>query len=408
MSDYKIYSLVLAVVVFFVLALFFGIMVSYMTKMAIKLIRYGDDDKVILKERKYITKKPSKASKFERVFSAFISLILIAVFVLALCISCTDNKFDTGLSSLKIVKSDSMATKNEENEYLFENDLNDQFGVFDLVVTRPLPKEDELELYDIVVYERDGILVIHRITEIEEPNSKHSERYFKTQGDAISRHDIYPVLYSQMHAIYEGERIPYVGSIITFIQSPAGWLCFILVMFAILVMPIIEKKLLEEMRKRLAVLDAQNAVPVMAEPVFEESGIESETEESIPVPEKELESPYIPTIPKRIPTLEYKQEYDYTPITKTKLIEEKPRETIVLEKRKVIAPSYNVKPLEISAPKLPEPIRISGPMAKNDNMRCHIVPIILDNETSKDKVVTRPITRFVKIAVTDNDSSQKE
>ena len=73
-----------------------------------------------------------------------------------------------------------MSTKNEKNEYLFENDLNDQFDMFDIVITQPLPDEEELQLYDIVVYERDDMLVIHRIVEIEEPNEKHSERYLQT------------------------------------------------------------------------------------------------------------------------------------------------------------------------------------------------------------------------------------
>ena len=258
MENYEIYILILAITVFTIFTVLFSVMIAYITKYAVKLIRYGDDDEIILKKRKYIMKTPSERSGLEKAFSTFFSVVLIAVFIIALCISCTDNDFDSGLSSIKIVKSDSMATKNEKNKYLFENNLNDQFEMFDVVITHPLPDEDEIELYDIVVYERDGMLIIHRVVGIEEPNDKHSERYFLFQGDAISRHDVYPVLYSQMKAIYEGERIPFLGSIITFIQSPAGWLCFILILFGIIVTPIIENKLLNEMRKRLALLDGRS------------------------------------------------------------------------------------------------------------------------------------------------------
>ena len=259
MGTYYEYILVLAITIFVIFTALFSIMITYLTKYAIKLIRYGEDDEKILKKRAYIEKQPSKQSPFAKAFSAILSLVLIAIFIFVLCISCTENEFDTGLANIKIVKSTSMERKNEKNKYLFENDLNDQFAMFDIVLTKELPGEYELELYDIVVYERDGMLVIHRIVEIEEPNAQHpNERHFKFQGDSSSRHDVYPVLYSQMKAIYEGNKIPFVGSIVLFIQAPPGWLCFILTIFAILVTPVVEKKLIEEMRKRLAVLDAMS------------------------------------------------------------------------------------------------------------------------------------------------------
>jgi len=259
MTNYEIYVLTITLTVFAIFTVLFTVMIAYLTKFAIKLIRYGDDDELIARKREYLNKKTSKPSKFATVFSLCFSVILIAIFVLTLCISCTNDNFESGFSSIKIVKSDSMSKKNEKNLYLFQNNLNDQFLMFDLVVTKPLPPEDELKLYDIVVYERDDMLIIHRIVGIEEPNEKHSERHFMLQGDAVSRHDVYPVLYSQMKAFYDGNRVPFVGSIIVFLQSPAGWLCFILVLTAILISPIVEKKLIAEMKKRLAILDGEDA-----------------------------------------------------------------------------------------------------------------------------------------------------
>ena len=57
-----------------------------------------------------------------------------------------------------------------------------------------------------------------------------------------------------MQGIYEGERVPFAGSFVMFMQSPAGWLCILLVVFAVFVTPAIEKKILAEYEKRLAVL----------------------------------------------------------------------------------------------------------------------------------------------------------
>ena len=77
-----------------------------------------------------------------------------------------------------------------------------------------LPKEEDLKLYDIVVYKQDDIYVVHRIVGIEEPNEKHpNERYFLLQGDAVDSPDRFPVKYSQMQGIYTDEKIPFVGSI---------------------------------------------------------------------------------------------------------------------------------------------------------------------------------------------------
>lgn len=125
--------------------------------------------------------------------------------------------FPLNFPPFKVVTSSSMASKFRNNTYLFENSLNDQVKRHDLLLTYAIPSEDELELYDIVIYEIDGKMVLHRIVGIEEPNEAHpGERYFLLQGDALERPDRFPVLYSQMRGIYRGERVPFVGSFILF------------------------------------------------------------------------------------------------------------------------------------------------------------------------------------------------
>ena len=115
-----------------------------------------------------------------------------------------------------------------------------------------LPAEDKLELYDVVVYKQDDMYVIHRIVGIEEPNEQHpNERHFLLQGDAVDRPDTFPVLYSQMQGIYDGSRIPFIGSFVLFLQSPAGWLCVLLVIFSMVATPIVERKIKRETQKRV-------------------------------------------------------------------------------------------------------------------------------------------------------------
>ena len=101
----------------------------------------------------------------------------------------------------------------------------------------------------------DDVLVVHRIIEIEEPNEFHpNERHFRLQGDAVDSPDRFPVLYAQMRAIYSGDRIPFVGSFVLFMQSPAGYLCILLVAVALIAMPILNRKLMSERDKRYAII----------------------------------------------------------------------------------------------------------------------------------------------------------
>ena len=67
------------------------------------------------------------------------------------------------------------------------------------------------------------------------------------------------MLYSQMQGIYRGNRVPFVGSFVLFMQSPAGWLCIILVLFAIIVTPMLERKLETEAKARLALIEANTS-----------------------------------------------------------------------------------------------------------------------------------------------------
>ena len=124
--------------------------------------------------------------------------------------------------------------------------------MFDLIVTHAPPAEFDLKLYDIVIYEYDGVHIIHRIVGIEEPNEVHpNSRIFTLQGDAVGFPDREPVEYSQIKAIYYGERVQFIGSFVFFMKSPAGWLCVLLILFAIIATPIVENKIQKESIMRL-------------------------------------------------------------------------------------------------------------------------------------------------------------
>ena len=258
MTDYEIYVFFLCLIVFVLLTALSVVCLTIITRLSLRLINHGVEDEKILEEHR---KKQNKKSKgcFGKVVDYTVSGVVCLTFIIllvgALVIRCTENSCCGMLPTYRVVKTGSMAQKNSKNEYLFENNLDDQIQTFDLIRTEQLPDEMELELYDIVVYETDGMLIVHRIVEIEEPNGQHPDcRHFRLQGDAVDAADRFPVLYEQMKAIYRGEKTPYIGSFILFMQSPAGWLCTLLIIIAMIASPILDKKLETARKKRLDLL----------------------------------------------------------------------------------------------------------------------------------------------------------
>ena len=247
MSQYEIYTLFLCLIVFVAFTAVFTVMITLIVKSTVKLIRMGAEDEKIKTEYKKATKNSCVWGAIEKAVSVLFCAVLLFFFLFSLYVNFSQEAISGDIPVLRVVNSGSMAQKHEKNEYLVENDLNDQIMTFDLIVTHALPAEDELKLYDIVVYEVDGMLLVHRIVGIEEPNADHPEEYyFLLQGDNVERPDRFPVRYSQMKAIYRGQRVPFIGSFVSFLQSPAGWLCILLMIFAIVAAPMLESKIEKE------------------------------------------------------------------------------------------------------------------------------------------------------------------
>lgn len=264
MSDFEIYSLILCLIVFVLLVSLFSYMLTIIVKQWLKQVRAGLEDESIKKEFNVTQKKQGKLSK---VFNALLSVLLCGIFGIiflsSLYINCTRDVYFDDFPTYRVVLTSSMESKNKNNKYLFDHDINNQISSFDLIATYKIPKEEDLQLYDIVVYEIDGVLIVHRIVGIEEPNAKHpNERHFLLQGDAVSTPDRFPVLYSQMKGIYRNEKIPFIGSFVLFMQSPAGWLCMFLVVVGIIGTPILEKKLLKARKARYALIGVGEVVAV--------------------------------------------------------------------------------------------------------------------------------------------------
>ena len=253
MTSYEKYVFILCLIVFILLTMVFSTMLVLMTKQGIRLIASGKEDRRICKEYLNKLEREEKETGWLKIASTVLfACIILVIFGFTISMQFTEKKQTVGGPTLRVVYSDSMSSKYKSNTYLFDNDLNDQFSRFDIIVTYQLPKEEDLKLYDVVVYEVDNVLLVHRIVGIEEPNANHpDERYFVLQGDLVERPDKFPVLYSQMKAIYRGQHIENIGSFVMFLQSPAGYMCFLLIIIEMISSPLIAKKIGQAEENRL-------------------------------------------------------------------------------------------------------------------------------------------------------------
>lgn len=244
MSDFDIYVFFLCLFVFVSLTALFSVMLHFLLKQGYKAIAHGLEDERIKTEYIKENQRKSIPDIIFNILSAIVFVLVLIAFISSISIKFSGDRVAGKMPHAKIVMSDSMATKRESNAYLSENNLNDQFDMFDIVLTHKLPDEFDLKLYDIVVYEHEDAMIIHRIINIEEPNEDHPDhRHFTLRGDSAKYSDEIPVLYSQMRAIYKGEKIRFIGSFFAFLQSPAGYLCILLILFAVFATPIAQKKL---------------------------------------------------------------------------------------------------------------------------------------------------------------------
>lgn len=261
MAGYDLYVFVVCLVSLLATLALLGAMFVIIARKEMQAIDFGITDTKLVDEyiervrrAEALGRKPREGRLFRGVL-LLVGLVAILLFSFTLWLRFSDPTVKGSLAVPRVVLSDSMSEKRETNGYLTENNLNDQFDTFDLILTHELPGEFELKLYDVVVYEYKGNFIIHRIIGIEEPNERHPDhRLFQLRGDAMRYSDEFAVEYSQMRSIYRGERVPFVGSFIFFLQSPIGSVCIALVILGFIVSPIVSAMIRSRQRRRLRII----------------------------------------------------------------------------------------------------------------------------------------------------------
>ena len=123
MTAFDRYVFVLCLIVFVTLTGLFATMIYGLVTITVKLIRKGGYDEDILRESKKTVKKNSFFNCLEKLLSLVVCLAFLAGFAFSIFLHVTEEDFSSKLSSLKVVKSASMAEKYQGNTYLYQNDV---------------------------------------------------------------------------------------------------------------------------------------------------------------------------------------------------------------------------------------------------------------------------------------------
>ena len=102
-------------------------------------------------------------------------------------------------------------------------DAPDHIEAGDLIFVVPI-KAPKLKVGDVITFMQGKTVVTHRIIEII--TDQNGKLQFRTKGDANNTEDTELVSESNLVGIYRG-RIPKVGDLVIFMQTPLGMIVFI-------------------------------------------------------------------------------------------------------------------------------------------------------------------------------------
>lgn len=243
MTSVEIVSLVVTFIGVASFALVFTILYKTFVSSAIKEIKSGNRDIELIDEAIY--EKQEKIKKRKKILSriksalSYIALILVVpLFVFSLINKFQGNTTMIGNKTIMVVASGSMSEKNEANDYLVTNNLNNQFQTYDIILLEKAKSESDIKLYDVVAYKNnEGINVIHRVIKINEDGT------FITRGDANNSSDKYSPTYDDIIGVYTSKKINTIGIFVIFLQSAPGIITIISMIYVLVMVDYLSNKM---------------------------------------------------------------------------------------------------------------------------------------------------------------------
>lgn len=251
MSDIEILSLVVTIVCLVSFSATFTILFRHYYLSAIDEVKKGSRDLELLENAVYEeAAKKSKKKKALRLTGKILSWALLGVVILGFGVSLYarigGNVMMFGDSSWIVIASGSMQERNGNNQYLFENNLTNQFSTYDVIELKKYSSSNEVALYDVVAYKAlDERVIVHRIREIRQDED--GLPLYITRGDSNAGDDTGSLYYGGLHyedliGHYTDRKIPAVGSFVVFLQSNSGIITIAAIVYCLVMFDFFKNK----------------------------------------------------------------------------------------------------------------------------------------------------------------------
>lgn len=237
--------LIIVLIVCGALLLGYSFYIYRYTNKTVEDIANGQDDMEVCTSYIDEEKKSLKFHKFKKVLNWLGNIIItiLCIFFFLSVLSRVSSAFDMPYQA-SVVGSGSMSYKNEVNEYLDENDLNNQFDTYDVIFIKNVDSISEVNLYDVICYVNDsGTQIVHRVIKV-------NPDYLVTRGDATDTTDTIRITDSNIVGVYTNVRIPKLGFVVYYLQSNYGIIAFVSILILLGITSYSNTKIKDSAEKR--------------------------------------------------------------------------------------------------------------------------------------------------------------
>lgn len=263
-------SLVVSIVVIVCMAISFAVLFLLYGKTKSKSIGFGVEDEPLKAELGKRRKDGgSYAESLERdrkkekgirividVFLAALVALVGAMAIFALVLRSKGEQIYFGDTAYLTILTSSMQEKNEDNEYLKDNDDGVRIHQYALIGIDKVDPAD-LDVGDIIAFKFEGnTIYVHRIVEVRELNG---ERYFTTMGDAnsVSGSQEINISSDRIVGVFNGYHNGYLGVMLIYMRSDIGLVALIFVFFLLAAIDVAEYLITRSYEKRQKLLVAE-------------------------------------------------------------------------------------------------------------------------------------------------------
>lgn len=171
-----------------------------------------------------------RCNVFATIFAAVLYIFFLAVLVAAIAIRVNGDQLFINGSSYLVIKTDSMETVNPKNDYINANNLNDRIYQYSLITIK---QKEEIELYDIVAFKIDDVIIVHRVVEINEVDGN---LFYTCRGDAnpASLFEEIDIPKDHILGVYTGYQDNLLGHFVIYFQSGIGLISIIVALLVVL------------------------------------------------------------------------------------------------------------------------------------------------------------------------------